>query len=105
MTQPKPSPNALQPVPKRPPLLVRLLVHATMTGMGLIAFLYLIFPTMGIIELIPDAVPFFGSLDEAGATALLLTALSYWGFDVTQIGVWLRGKTRAPLPLEAGPKP
>jgi hypothetical protein len=36
--------------------------------------IYLLNPTAGILELIPDITPFVGNLDEAGATALLL-----WG--------------------------
>lgn len=34
--------------------------------------LYLLNPTAGIIELLPDALPIVGNLDEAAATALLL---------------------------------
>lgn len=45
---------------------------------GLIAIIiggvYIINPTAGLAELIPDVLPFIGNLDEAGATALLL-----WG--------------------------
>lgn len=45
---------------------------------GLIAIIiggiYIINPTAGLVELIPDVLPFIGNLDEAGATALLL-----WG--------------------------
>lgn len=36
---------------------------------------YLINPTAGIIELIPDNLPWVGNLDEGGATALLLWSL------------------------------
>ena len=79
-------------VKKKPPLLVRLLVHSTMTGIGLIAFLYLIFPSFGVIELIPDNVPFFGNLDEASVTAILLMVAYYWGIDPTKIGTFIRKK-------------
>lgn len=41
--------------------------------------LYLIAPTGGFLELLPDALPFIGSLDEAGATALLL-----WGINTVR---------------------
>lgn len=37
-----------------------------------IAGIYLINPTGGLIELVPDIVPLVGNLDEAAATALLL---------------------------------
>jgi len=42
--------------------------------------LYLVYPSIGIFELIPDAIPLVGSLDEATATAGLLYALSNLGW-------------------------
>ena len=41
--------------------------------------IYLINPTLGVIELLPDNLPIIGNLDEAGATAGLLYALSGLG--------------------------
>jgi uncharacterized membrane protein YkvA (DUF1232 family) len=38
--------------------------------------LYLLNPTAGLLELIPDAIPIIGNLDEAAATTLVL-----WGFQ------------------------
>lgn len=38
---------------------------------------YLLVPTAGWIELIPDAIPFVGSLDEAGATSLVILGAQY----------------------------
>jgi hypothetical protein len=38
-------------------------------------------PGAGIFEIIPDNVPFIGNIDEAGATALLLACLRYFGID------------------------
>ena len=43
--------------------------------------IYLINPTMGVIELIPDNFPIIGNLDEATATAVLLACARYFGFD------------------------
>ncbi len=42
--------------------------------------LYLVYPSLGVFELIPDAIPLVGSLDEATATAGLLYALSNLGW-------------------------
>lgn len=53
----------------------------------LVGAIYLIYPSASVFELIPDAIPFIGSLDEAGATALLL-----WGIQT------LRGNPVAALP-------
>ncbi len=57
----------------------RILVAAA----GLLGLLYLINPTAGIFELIPDNLPLVGNLDEAAACALVLAALRYYGIDLT----------------------
>ncbi len=48
--------------------------------MAALCGIYLIYPSMSVFELIPDAIPILGSLDEAGATAGLLYALSGLGW-------------------------
>lgn len=53
--------------------------------LGLISLLYLLNLGVGLIELIPDNIPFVGNLDEAGAAALLLMCLRYFGMDLTKI--------------------
>ena len=50
---------------------------------GLIGLVYILNPTAGIIELIPDNIPIVGNLDEAAAVALVLAALRYYGVDLT----------------------
>lgn len=52
---------------------------------GIIAVMYILNIGMGVIELIPDNIPFVGNLDEAGAVTLLLMCLRYFGIDVTRI--------------------
>ncbi len=52
---------------------------------GIFSFVYLINPTAGFIEFLPDNLPFIGNLDEATATAFLLSALGYFGIDVSRI--------------------
>jgi len=49
---------------------------------------YLLNPTWGFIELIPDNVPFLGNLDEATAAAVLIACLRYFGYDLTRF--WCR---------------
>lgn len=49
---------------------------------GLLALVYLLNPSAGIIELIPDNVPIIGNLDEAAATALLLSSLRHFNVDI-----------------------
>jgi hypothetical protein len=52
---------------------------------GLVSFIYLINPTAGFFELIPDYVPLFGNLDEAAATVLLINCLAYFGLDLRHL--------------------
>lgn len=53
--------------------------------LGILSFIYLLNPTAGIFELIPDNIPIIGNLDEAAAMTLLLMALRYFGFDPADI--------------------
>ncbi len=43
---------------------------------AIISALYLINPTAGVFEFIPDNIPFIGNLDEAGMTTLLIWAIN-----------------------------
>ena len=53
---------------------------------GLVAFIYLLNPTAGILELVPDAFPIIGNLDEVGATLILFHAIKvFTGFDVMSL--------------------
>lgn len=51
-------------------------------AIGVLSALYLLNPTLGIFELIPDNLPVVGNLDEATATTLLLSSLAYFGWDM-----------------------
>ena len=53
--------------------------------MGIISILYLGNIGVGVIEAIPDNIPFVGNLDEAGAAVLLMMCLRYFGIDLTKI--------------------
>lgn len=62
---------------------------------GFISAVYLINPGMGIFEIIPDNFPFIGNLDEATATFLLLSTLSYFGLDFRDVlGGFFRNNKR-----------
>ncbi len=52
---------------------------------GIISAMYLLNVGYGFVELIPDNFPVIGNLDEATATALLLSCLSYFGIDLFNI--------------------
>lgn len=55
------------------------------TFAGLLAFLYLLNPSFGVFEFLPDHIPLLGNLDEATATMVLLGALRYHGWDFTRM--------------------
>lgn len=50
-----------------------------------VAVIYLINPTLGVFEFLPDNLPIVGNIDEAGATMLVIGALRYFGFDLTTL--------------------
>ena len=58
---------------------------------GILSFLYLVFPSFGVFELLPDCIPFVGNVDEATASMVLLGSLRYSGMDLT--GMFRRSKT------------
>ena len=51
-----------------------------LVAIAVLCSFYLVVPTAGVFELIPDFIPFVGSLDEAGATAGLIFAASQLGW-------------------------
>lgn len=52
---------------------------------GVLCFLYLLNPSLGFFEFLPDNLPLVGNIDEATATALLLSSLAYFGIDLGHI--------------------
>ncbi len=59
---------------------------------GILSGLYLLNPTLGIFELIPDALPLVGNMDEGAATFLLLSSLAYFGLDLRDVFSGLQKK-------------
>lgn len=47
---------------------------------GLIGLVYLLNPTLGVLELIPDNLPVIGNLDEGAAAVLLWNAIQQLRF-------------------------
>ena len=51
---------------------------------GMLSLLYLLNIGLGIVEVVPDNIPFIGNLDEGTAAASLLMCLRYFGVDLTR---------------------
>ena len=51
--------------------------------LGILSAIYLLNPSAGFFEILPDNIPFLGNIDEASATVLLLWVLRYFGIDPT----------------------
>ncbi len=60
----------------------RSIVGSIVVGLfGALGAVYLVNPTAGFLELIPDNIPVIGNLDEAAAAMLVISALAYFGID------------------------
>ena len=64
---------------------------------------YLLNPTWGLVELIPDNFPIVGNLDEATAAAVLIACLRYFGFDITRF--WKRKRLSSDIDDESAKRP
>lgn len=87
----------------------RCAVDLIMFAAGVFCVVYLINPTAGFFEIIPDNAPFIGNIDEAAVTAALLAVLSYFGLDgsrAVDVMRRLAGRKAPPaLPPATGPGP
>jgi len=50
--------------------------------LGVVSLIYILNPTAGFFELIPDNIPIIGNLDEAAAVTILLMCLRYFGYEL-----------------------
>lgn len=51
--------------------------NLTAIALGLLSIVYLINPTAGIFELLPDTIPFVGNIDEGLAAYVLFSCIEY----------------------------
>lgn len=54
-----------------------------MLALGIVAGLYVLNITFGVVELLPDNLPFVGNIDEALVTAVLVSVLQYFNINIT----------------------
>ena len=80
-------------VPDEQPGWAKTLAWATIVLGGL----YMINPTAGFVELIPDNIPFLGNLDEAAIVFLMFGAMRYLGMRLPEfIEHWTQPAARLP---------
>jgi uncharacterized membrane protein YkvA (DUF1232 family) len=46
-------------------------------GLGIVSIVYLLNPTAGVFELLPDVIPFAGNVDEGLACYILYSVIEY----------------------------
>jgi hypothetical protein len=63
----------------------RIFKEMFIVGLAAAAGLYLLNPTAGILELLPDNLPLIGNLDEATAALILASTARYYGLDLTKL--------------------
>lgn len=57
----------------------------TVIGAAILAIIYIINPTAGFVEFIPDNFPIIGNLDEAGAVLIIISAFRYFGVELADL--------------------
>lgn len=106
--QPPPSPYETPKAPdvaEKPSGPLRVVTGFFVAVVGFLAGLYLLNPTAGLLELIPDNIPVVGNLDEAAAIGLLLSCLAYFGIDLNRIfGIFGFGRKTAEGEPSVSPK-
>ena len=72
--------------------------------LGGLSLVYLLNPTAGFLELIPDNIPVIGNLDEVAATVLLLNCLAYFGLDLTHLVSGMKRREKNVTPPDKMPR-
>ncbi len=62
----------------------RLFKDVGVLALAAVGVVYLINPTAGFLEFLPDNLPLIGNLDEATATLIVVSALRYYGVDLSR---------------------
>lgn len=59
-----------------------------MLVIGVLSVIYVLNITFGLVEFLPDNLPFIGNIDEAVVTTVLISVLQY--FDINPVGFFNR---------------
>ncbi|MBE2267726.1 MAG: DUF1232 domain-containing protein [Anaerolinea sp.] len=79
----------------------KFLKNILVLGVGAVGVLYLINPTAGFLEFIPDNLPLVGNLDEGAAMVLIIGAARYYGIDLSNL---FKREDEKQLPPETQPR-
>jgi hypothetical protein len=63
---------------------MKLLKNVFVLALAAVAGIYLLNPTWGVFELLPDNIPGVGNVDEGLAVLILLNSTRYFGLDLTR---------------------
>lgn len=77
---------------------MRILREMLVLALAALMILYLVNPTAGFIELLPDNLPLIGNLDEATATLILLRIAAYYGINLSWLTDRKPPRSRRELP-------
>lgn len=94
----EPVEGEIVPEPKQQPGWAKTIAWTTIILGGL----YIVNPTAGIFELLPDALPLVGNLDEAAVMFLIFSAMRYLGWTLP---AFIEQWTQPRLQLAAPKKP
>ena len=72
----------------------RIFKEMIILGLAAVAGLYLLNPTAGFLEFLPDNLPLLGNLDEATAVMILASTARYYGLDLTRLYRRSQNETR-----------
>jgi hypothetical protein len=64
---------------------MRLLKEMFIILLGILSVIYLINPTAGFLEFIPDNLPIVGNIDEGTASLIIISVLRYYGLDLSRL--------------------
>jgi hypothetical protein len=91
------TPAQRQSFPPQQPIWARAVAWLTI----LLGGLYMINPTAGLFELVPDNLPFVGNLDEAAVVFIMFAAMRYLGMRLPDfIEQWTRQAPRLPTTVD-----
>ncbi len=83
---------------------MRLFKEMFIIFLGIASFIYLINPTAGVFEFIPDVIPIIGNVDEGTASLILISVLRYYGLDLSRLFGGRAAQQHPAIPTQREPQ-